>query len=103
MDDPIAAYLDAQEAGPEEVPSAEFPEVSDDLVLFIFAEARLENQLRDIMQHMNLSGELGELPFETKRAVVAALMSQSVVPPEPAPRPEACEQRAPWWAFWRKH
>ena len=102
VDDPIAAYLDAQEVGSEEVPSTEFPEISDDLVLFIFAEARLESQLRDIMQHMNLDGESGELPFETKRAVVAALMSQSVVPPEPAPQPEACEQRAPWWAFWRR-
>ena len=100
--DPIAAYLDAQEVESEEVPSAEFPEISDDLVLFIFAEARLDGQIRDIMRHMNLDGEPGELPFETKRAVVAALMSQSVVPPEPAPQPQACEQSAPWWAFWRK-
>ena len=102
VEDPIAAYLDAQEGEPEECPSAEFPEISDELVLFIFAEARLENQLRDIMRHMNLHGEPWELLFETKRAVVARLMSQSVVPPELAPRPESCEQPAPWWAFWRK-
>ena len=102
VDDPIAAYLDAQEAGSEVAVSAEYPEISDDLVLFIFAEARLEHQIRDIVQHMNLHGEPGELPFETKRAVVAALMSQSVVPLEAAPQPASSEQHVPWWAFWRR-
>ena len=77
----VAAFIlmawQQQEAKAAGGAGPEFPEVSDDLVLFIFAEARLQDQLRDIMRQLNLSGEPGNLPFETKRAVVAALMEQS--------------------------
>jgi hypothetical protein len=86
-------------AAPElEEASDEFPEVSDDLVLFIVGEARLRDQLRDIMRQRGLAGEPTELPFDTLRSVVAALMEGSGAAPQAdAPQPE---KRPAWWQFW---
>ena len=103
MDDPIGAYLDAQEMGSGETPATEFPEVSGELALLLFSEARLQDQIRDIIRHMNLPGEPGELPVEKKRAVAAELMKEAVVAPGAVPRPESGGQHASWWAFWRRH
>ena len=105
----VAAFIlmarQQQEAKAAAGAGPEFPEVSDDLVLFIFAEARLQDQLRDIMRQLNLSGEPGNLPFETKRAVVAALMEQSGAQPRGArqARAPAGAGKKRWWPFWRKH
>ena len=107
----VAAFIlmawQQQEAKAAGGAGPEFPEVSDDLVLFIFAEARLQDQLRDIMRQLNLSGEPGNLPFETKRAVVAALMEQSGGQPRGARQAkapaDAGKKGSSWWPFWRKH
>ncbi len=107
----VAAFIlmawQQQEAKAAGGAGPEFPEVSDDLVLFIFAEARLQDQLRDIMRQLNLSGEPGNLPFETKRAVVAALMEQSEGQARGARQAkapaDAGKKGSSWWPFWRKH
>ncbi len=95
-------------AEPEEV-ADEFPEISDDLVLFVVGEPRLHDQLRDIMRLKGLEGEPSELTLDKLRAVVAELMEESVDLAEmarqgeapPAPLPDGGRKRRRWWEFWR--
>ncbi len=94
-----------QAAGPEEAPD-EFPEISDDLVLFVVGEPRLHDQLRDIMRRRGFAGEPSELTFDRLRAVVAELMDESVnlagTMASGAPAPGGGKKRRHWWQFWRK-
>jgi hypothetical protein len=93
-------------AEPEEV-ADEFPEISDDLVLFVVGEPRLHDQLRDIMRRKGLAGEPSELTFDKLRAVVAELMKESVDLAQIAQQGEAPSAPAGgqkhhhWWEFWR--
>ena len=97
-----------RDAEPEEVPD-EYPEISDDLVLFVVSEPRLHDQLSDIMRQKGLKGEPSELTFENLRAVVAELMEESVdlaaiaqqEGSTPAPQRDGGQKRRHWWEFWR--
>ncbi|MFZ1108587.1 MAG: toll/interleukin-1 receptor domain-containing protein [Rhodomicrobium sp.] len=77
------------------------PEIPDALVRHIFADPQAEEMLRDAMRQNNLPGEPADLPLETQRAIVAALMQQGVIQfadapqADAAPAPEADPQTQP--------
>jgi hypothetical protein len=76
-------------------------EIPDALVQHIFADPNTQEMLRDAMRQNNLSGEPADLPLETQRAIVAALMQQGVIQfgdapqADAAPAPEADLQTQP--------
>jgi hypothetical protein len=79
----------------------EAPEIPDALVQHIFADPDAQEMLRDAMRQNDLSGEPADLPLETQRAIVAALMQQGVIQfgdapqADAAPAPEADLQTQP--------
>ena len=76
-------------------------QIPDALVQHIFANPQTQELLRDAMRQNNLSGEPADLPPETQRAIVAALMQQGVIKfgdapqADAAPAPEADLQTQP--------
>jgi hypothetical protein len=88
-------------AEPEEV-SNEFPEISDDLVLFVVGEPRLHDQLRDIMRRRGFAGEPSELTLDKLRAVVGELMEESVDQAGAMAQAGGGKKRRRWWEFWRR-
>jgi hypothetical protein len=88
----------------------EEPDIPEELVHRVFAEAQFQDLLRDIMQRNDLSGAPAGLPMETKRAIVAALMKQGFIEEEkvpqakapPPPQPGGGKKRGGWWPFGRK-
>ncbi len=91
--------------------AGEEPDIPEELVRRVFAEAQFQDLLRDIVQRNGLSGAPADLPMETKRAIVAALMKQGFIEEEkepqakapPPPQPGGGKKRGGWWPFGRKH
>jgi TIR domain len=89
----------------------EGPEVPDGLVRQVFVAPELQELLHNVMQQNDLPGAPADLPFETQRAIVAALMKDGIVkigegpqagapaPPSAVPpksQPAAAERPSAW-------